>query len=417
MRFSFYKQINKIVPLLLIFISSITEGQVGVVKVLTIPDIGNKDNFAQKQVHFKPGYSYAPGTNTKMHAYVDASLPANTNYTSSLPSSDLDDKQIDESLSVGAINGAHSVSALGGATYAIPINIPVGTAGMQPNISIVYNSQSGSGLLGWGWNIAGLSSITRVGKTIYHDSERGGVELTTNDELALDGNRMLDAGFGEGMYGLERDMLYEITGMTTNNTGGGKPDWFRVRTHDGLTMEFGNSSSSRFMSDNPDSPGVLAWNINRIEDRNGNYMTFEYNNGDRQPRIEKISYTGNTNAGLAPYNEINFYYNYKEKPNEMFVAGASIKDKMILRSIQTNSNNCLYRKYDFSYAKSPLNTHLKEVKETGVNGEELNTTMFQYADENTAELKPNEIDRTGLPLSGQQGIDMCIIQVILMETV
>ena len=83
----------------------------------------------------------------------------------------------DEKVVVGAIGGTVDLTALGGASYTIPVKVPEGIGGIQPNLSIVYNSQSGNGLLGWGWNLGGLSAITRVGHTLYHDGYVDGVDF------------------------------------------------------------------------------------------------------------------------------------------------------------------------------------------------------------------------------------------------
>ena len=53
---------------------------------------------------------------------------------------------------------AQSVTSDGAFTYSIPIKLPAGTNGMQPNISLNYNSMGGNGMVGVGWNLSGFRS-------------------------------------------------------------------------------------------------------------------------------------------------------------------------------------------------------------------------------------------------------------------
>ena len=92
---------------------------------------------------------------------------------------------------VGTIDVNATVSESGGAVVSIPIDIPAGINGMQPNLALVYNSQGGLGIAGWGWDLSGLSSISRTGSTFYHDGKTDGIKFTTEDHLLLDGQRLV----------------------------------------------------------------------------------------------------------------------------------------------------------------------------------------------------------------------------------
>ena len=74
-------------------------------------------------------------------------------------------KQINKTLSVGSIAASADVSN-GAASYSIPIVVPKGTNGVQPNLSISYSSTGGNGALGQGWGLSGLSAIVRSNNTI-----------------------------------------------------------------------------------------------------------------------------------------------------------------------------------------------------------------------------------------------------------
>ena len=76
------------------------------------------------------------------------------------------------------------VTSSGAFTTAVPIEVH-SYQGLEPNLSIVYNSQHGNGWLGVGWDLQGLSEIRRAspGKGLPH----GGAE----DIYLLDGMELI----------------------------------------------------------------------------------------------------------------------------------------------------------------------------------------------------------------------------------
>ena len=99
---------------------------------------------------------------------------------------------------VGLTTGELSVSGTGAAVYTVPIAVPQGIKGVAPTLALTYNSQSGNGIAGYGWHLAGLSVISRVGSTMYHNDKITEVNLTETDQFALDGQRLM---LKEGVYG------------------------------------------------------------------------------------------------------------------------------------------------------------------------------------------------------------------------
>ena len=92
----------------------------------------------------------------------------------------------------GITSGEFRVSEQGAATYSIPINLPAGTAGVTPQISLGYSSQGGDGIMGVGWSLSVGSAISRCPKTIAQDGVISGVNFTSNDRFCLDGQRLMN---------------------------------------------------------------------------------------------------------------------------------------------------------------------------------------------------------------------------------
>ena len=297
--------------------------------------------------------------------------------------------QINTNLPVGAIPGAIDVSPMGAATYTIPIEVVPGTQGMQPNLSIVYNSFGGMGLLGMKWNLAGLSAITRCGQTPYYDNNISTIGFgKIANTIALDGERLIktatinaDGVFSEFATEVENFMRVYAHGTFVNG-GPNQTTHFKAYTEDGTIIEYGNTSDSRQTV----SPNVvLSWYISKITDVNGNYMTFQYggqNTGEIW--IEEIQYTGNT--GLTPYTKVQF--SYKTLPEKLgnnthFVGGYAIPQTKLLETVTVLYGSSTVRQYKFLYNTEDSGehtTHLKEVLLYGGNGllRRFHKLIYQY---------------------------------------
>jgi hypothetical protein len=130
--------------------------------------------------------------------------------------------------------GNFRVSETGAAVYEIPIKVPPGLAGMEPKLSLVYNSQSGNGLLGVGWSLQGLSAITRCPRTMAQDGVRGGVNYDSNDRFCLDGQRLMAVSGTYGADGTEyRTERESFTKITSHGTAGNGPSYFIAKTKSG----------------------------------------------------------------------------------------------------------------------------------------------------------------------------------------
>ncbi|MDP4262233.1 MAG: SpvB/TcaC N-terminal domain-containing protein [Bacteroidota bacterium] len=319
---------------------------------------------------------------------VADSKAQNTNYTPLYTSSNFV-KTIDLSKPVGTVNGAAGTTPSGGATYSIPVYTPPGTNGLEPSVNIAYNSQGGDGIAGFGWNIGGLSVITRTGKNIYHNGIVNPVTYTSDDAFLLDGMRLNAITGSNGANGTIYAGETETFAKIISNTSGSvnNPDWFQVTAKDGSGMEFGHTADSRILTD--DGQNVLLWRINRIIDINGNYIDFKYNNSDRDSRIEQIVYTGNINTGLLPYNQINFSYTIRSDINTAYDGGASLSSKYLLDKITILTLDAAgiqyqtVKTYQFNYGFDNVHSLLKEVIEYGGDetGPSLNSTIFLYGDQ------------------------------------
>jgi len=340
-----------------------------------IPPNQTREWIASRYIDMIPDFSAAPEPGKYVRAAIDPMMvfPPDEGETGG-PSNN------NTGGVVGTLPGNVMVSPTGAATYNIPINLPPGVAGVTPSLSLAYNSQGGNGLLGIGWSLSGLSAITRTGTTIYNDGFIDGVDFDSNDKLALDGQRLIAVN-NSTEYRTEIETFTKITPMEVAD---GWPKWFEVRTKDGRIMEYGNTNDSRIEATGKNS--VLFWLVNRISDRKGNYISFEYTEYNGMGRIKKISYGGNSKTGQQPYYFVEFHYTTGRQDKIVsYVSGSKIEISEILTDITVKYRNETtdLQHYNLMYDWGTY-THLLNVTLYDKNGKHINPTLFEWGEDNAS---------------------------------
>lgn len=266
------------------------------------------------------------------------------------------------------------VSAIGTATYSIPIEVVPGTKGLQPNLSIVYNSMSGLGVVGQKWGLQGISSITRVPQTKYFDRNVLPVSYDTSDRFALDGNRMVL--FSGSSYQCNNAVYcYEIEDFSRIKKVDSSNSCYFIQTlSDGNKIEYGRGAQSQLILNNNE---CLSWMINKVSDANGNYMKYCYQQGNGEIWIDHIDYTI-LSDGTPSYAKVCFEYETMTNPNDGFVSGQQVRQSKRLKNIVIMYQNTQVRKYSLFYNTSLQYDRLTSIVLSDSDNEILSTTTISW---------------------------------------
>lgn len=293
---------------------------------------------------------------------------------------------------VGALPGELNVSDFGGAVYSIPIMMPQGIGKITPQIAVAYNNQAGNGLLGWGWNLTGLSSIVRTGQTLYHDDNETAINFV-DDRYVIDGKRLMLCSGTYGEHGsVYKTEIDEMSKIVAYSEGYSSPSKFVVYKKDGTIWEYGNTEDSRIEPQNRNDV-VFTWLVNKISDRDGNYMVFNYdeNHSDGEWYINSIDYTLNENAGINEMFRVVFVYDDRSDIEYGYGYTNIVQTKKILRNIRIINMMTGAALYDYSfdyiepgnYDESQCYMYYR-LHSVGLsaNGLKLNPTVISWNDKN-----------------------------------
>jgi RHS repeat-associated protein len=312
--------------------------------------------------------------------------PASSPLPSPLPTSD--------TATAGTLSGSFAVSAFGNATYSVPLVVPPGPAGVEPSLSIAYSSSSGESMLGVGFALGGLSSVSRCPSTLAEDGLIRSVKYDEADHFCLDGARLVQVGASFDFDGsatrefrTSPDSLSKVVAHYAPGVPHARgPERFEVFTKSGRIVEYGSKSDARVMA----TGGVIAaWWVSKERDRRDNAIVYSYWNS-KSPKDGhtfeivplRISYAFGTND--HPGRVVRFVATTDPAPSTSFAGGMKhTRSKRLSRiDMMTEPGDVVVRSYqlDYSQGAGTGRTVLQSVKEcAGASGPCKPATRFGWS--------------------------------------
>ncbi|MEL5903688.1 RHS repeat-associated core domain-containing protein [Elizabethkingia anophelis subsp. anophelis] len=279
--------------------------------------------------------------------------------------------------------GQIDVNGGGQLQYTLPIALPPGVKSVAPQINLMYDSGSGNGIAGYGWNISGITAISRMGKTIEKDGEVKGIQLDYSDFYQFNGQRLIlksgEYGKDGAEYVTEKYSNIKIKSVGTNSGMNG-PRYFEVTFEDGSQAWYGRTPSGNTEMEQYAATPV-EYNIVKWIDAQGNYITYKYVQGDRVAIIYSIEWGGNKTAGTPHFNKIDFNYIRRDLREITYLNGDPYIQNYILSNIEVNANGSLFKKYSIEYKKDDKGNgyqFVKSITESNSSGENATPVTFDY---------------------------------------
>ena len=287
-------------------------------------------------------------------------------------------------LNAAVLKGQASVSG-GQASYQIPIDLPPGRAGIQPKVSLSYNSQSGNGLVGIGWSLNAGSAISRCGATYAQDGFTRAVTFNADtDRLCLNGQRLITSG-SYGTSGTEyRTEMDSFVKVVQSGAINGASTSFTVHRPDGATATYGTNANSRFIPS--DLTTTLSWKVTQESWSSGkNTLDYKYDTSVAgEHLLSKIYYTGSGTTKGTRYVEFN--YEARNDNSLRYLSGGQLKSSRRLSQISTyldSSNPVSIYELNHSYSGASSRSILTSVQQCGFENSSQQCappTVFNWAD-------------------------------------
>jgi RHS repeat-associated protein len=293
-------------------------------------------------------------------------------------------------------------NSMGDARLSYPIDVPPGRNGMQPIITIIYNSSHENGWLGGGWDIPV--------KAVVIDTKFGVPRYDGSEKYLMDGES-IELGT-DGFYHTRVEGAFR---KIKRNMDGSNLFWWEVIDKNGVKYIYGQNNNARLTSyRNLDH--IYMWCLEKIIDPNGNNIIFKYypdNITTESPEsskdlyLETIVYTGYGNSE-GKYSVIFKRDDGSRKDRIINCRGGfKMTTRYRLSSIDVKFEDNVIRSYQLQYKYGEFNKSLLEsIKQYGVGGLEsgklFNQHQFDYYNEirnengNLSLFESNSVDVTNV---------------------
>lgn len=266
-------------------------------------------------------------------------------------------KDVDVSCDVGEIPVQYILSPTGAVTYQVPMNIHSASNGFQPQLSFSYNSQQTESVLGYGWSMAGMSSVVHVGGSIYYDGKTTPLSLS-EDKLMLDGIRLIKQG--TDTWQTEQGFV-KVKKLSDGV--------LEARYPNGNIATFETSSSAPF-----------SYVMTNCRDTKGSNIHYEYNQINNLAYIQKILYGENENN----YTD-SIVFRYRDAMGGLvrYMDGKSMENSKLLDRVESYHRGVLWRRYRLTYEKKEVDLLVRLDCETETRS--LNPLRFEYGEDGIIE--------------------------------
>lgn len=318
----------------------------------------------------------------------------------------------------------------GTGNFTIPITVPSGRHGFQPDLKLVYSTGHGNGFFGMGWSLSvpGITRKTSKGIPRYRDdhvdAKRGDVFILSGAEdlVPMDTQEVrTDAGLTlRTRYRPRTEGLFAKIHRhrSINKEGTVQSDYWEVKAKDGLTSVHGgplqNGGITSTLTDPARPSHIFAWKLSETRDPFGNLIRYDYGSDEgsdvshtwKQPLLSHIRYVDNEEHGKTTFLiSITFEYEERADPFSDYRAGFEIRTTQRCRTISIRTHaeqEHLVRTYQLAYVQDPYNG-VSLLKAITVLGEDESHNLVQ-------ELPPLEFGYTTfepqrrkfIPLSGAE---------------